>query len=58
VGFATPAVVLIQIDPICPKSGREFLEGIISRALGKMNMAALIHDITLPRQHEVAMKGT
>ncbi len=33
VGFATPAVLLPQIDSIWPKSGREFLEVIISRAL-------------------------
>jgi len=33
VGFATPAVLLPQIDSILPKSGREFLEVIISRAL-------------------------
>jgi len=33
VGFATPAVVLPQIDSIWPKSGREFWEVIISRTL-------------------------
>ena len=33
VGFATPEVLLPQIDTICPKSGREFWEVIISRAL-------------------------
>ena len=33
VGMATLAVVLTQIDPICPKSGREFWGVIISRTL-------------------------
>ena len=33
VGHATPPVVLPQIDPIRPKSGREFWEGIVSRTL-------------------------
>jgi len=33
VGFATSVVLLPQIDPICLKSGREFWEGMISRAL-------------------------
>ena len=33
VGFATPAVLLPQIDSIWLKSGREFLEVILSRAL-------------------------
>ena len=35
VGFATLAVLLHQIDSICPKSGREFLEVIVSRALSR-----------------------
>ena len=38
VGFATPAVVLPQIDSIWHKSGREFLEGIISRAPRKESL--------------------
>jgi hypothetical protein len=29
VGFATPAFLLLQINPICLKSGREFREVII-----------------------------
>jgi hypothetical protein len=33
VGFATPAVLLLQIGSIWPKSGREFWEVILSRAL-------------------------
>ena len=33
VDLATPAVVLPQIDPICPKPGREFWEVIVSRTL-------------------------
>ena len=32
-GFATPVVLLSRIGSICPKSGLEFLEVIISRAL-------------------------
>ncbi len=33
VGLATPAVALHQSDPTCPKSGREFWEGIVPRTL-------------------------
>jgi len=35
VGFATPAVVLTQIDSICLKSGRQFLKVIVSQTLIK-----------------------
>ncbi len=35
VGIATPAVLLLQIDTIWPKSRREFREVIISRTLTK-----------------------
>ncbi len=37
-GFATPAVLLPQIDSIWPKSGREFLVGIVSRALSQQHL--------------------
>ena len=40
VAFATPAVLLPQIDSIWPKSGREFLEGILSRALSGLFLFA------------------
>ncbi len=33
VGFATPAVLLLKMGSIWPKSGREFWEVILSRAL-------------------------
>ncbi len=35
VGPSTLAVVLPQIDPICPKSGRELWEVIVSRTLSR-----------------------
>ncbi len=44
VGFATPAVLLPQIDSIWAKSGREFLEVILSRALRPVWKASLSHE--------------
>ncbi len=51
VGLATPAALLPQVDPIFPKSGREFWEVIISRILQYVSQEALAQ-ICLPVSHQ------
>jgi len=61
VGVATLAGVFPQINPICPKSGREFQEGIVSRTLStppqQVSIANLLRNSQDYHQHMVSVQG-
>ena len=53
VGFATPAVMLPQVDPIWPKFWREFWDVLVARTLSDVSHDSHVTKKPTPRTNEV-----